>query len=295
MYLQRRIFGVLTLSVAVSTAFVTEPFIPPIFNVSKSGLPLASGLIFMTPTGPLAGTAVIMTNGGELIWSSPSGSSYGNLLTTTLDSQPVLTLWNGTGSESFEALGHGYGKVQIFDTTYTEIYSLCPDFNLSFPPNMIRPECQADTHESYLTERGSMIMSAYNYTQADLTSIGGPADGWIYDVLFFDVDIKTQKILFSWSAAAHVPINSTKLQLDGAGTAHSPFDFFHINSIQSVGDGYVVNGRHVWTVYKVDSRGEIEWEFEVCHPLYSYSVQIVDPDDRDRVVVTSSFQLAVNL
>jgi len=134
---------------------------------------------------------------------------------------------------------------------------------LNFPPNIPRFECQADIHESYVTERGSIILSAYNYTQADLTSVGGPADGWIYDGLFFYVDIKTQKILFSWSAAAHVPINSTKLPLGGAGTADNPFDFFNINSIQPVGNGYLVNSRHVWTVYKLDSKGKIEWEFEV--------------------------------
>jgi hypothetical protein len=172
---------------------------------------------------------------------------------------------------NFFQQGYGYGKVQIFDTTYKEIYSICPDFNLAFPPNTPPQECQADIHESYVTDRGSILMSAYNYTQADLTSIGGPADGWIYDGLFFEVDIKTQKILFSWSAAAHVPINATKLPFNPEvdGTAGSPFDYFHINSVQSVGDGYLVNSRHAWTVYKLDSKGIIEWQFEVRQSMPS--------------------------
>jgi hypothetical protein len=271
MHLRRYNFCALALCLEVATAFVTEPLIPPppIFEVTTSGLPLASGLIFLTPTNFTDGSAVIMTQNGTLIWSSPSGPSYGNFRVATLDSQPVLQLYNA--SVNFFQQGYGYGKVQIFDTTYKEIYSICPDFNLAFPPNTPPQECQADIHESYVTDRGSILMSAYNYTQADLTSIGGPADGWIYDGLFFEVDIKTQKILFSWSAAAHVPINATKLPFNPEvdGTAGSPFDYFHINSVQSVGDGYLVNSRHAWTVYKLDSKGIIEWQFEVRQSMPS--------------------------
>jgi hypothetical protein len=269
MYLQARL-AALVLGVVITSvsSFQTEPFIPPVFNVCKSDLPLASGLIFLTPLNLSNGSAVIMTDSGELVWSSAGEGSYSNFKTAALDHQPVLTFWNGTGNANFLLLGHGYGKVQILDNTYTEIYSICPDFDLNFPPRSPKFECQADLHESFLTDRGTLIVTAYNYTQADLTSVGGPVDGWIYDSLFFEIDIKTQHILFSWSAAAHVPINATKLPFPHDNTTTDPFDFFHINSIQPLGDGYLVNSRHIWTVYKLDSKGQIQWTFEV-RSLYS--------------------------
>jgi hypothetical protein len=265
MLLKCRIFNALLLSIAIATvsSFETEPFVPPTFNVTESGLPLASGLIFLTPLNTIVGSAVIMSGKGDLVWSTTESGSYTNLLTTSLHGQPVLTFWNGTGNANPLLSGHGYGKVQILDNTYTEIYSICPALNLNFPPGTTRYECQADIHESVVTDKGTLIVSAYNYTQADLTSVGGPADGWIFDGLFFEIDIETQDILFSWSAAEHVPINATKEPFTGGGTATDPYDYFHINSIQPVGDGYLVNSRHTWTVYLVNSKGQIEWEFEV--------------------------------
>ncbi|KUJ15115.1 uncharacterized protein LY89DRAFT_750346 [Mollisia scopiformis] len=265
MFVQRHIFCALSLGVAITTvsSFETEPFAPPVFNVTElSGLPLASGLVFLTPLNLTAGSAVIMTGSGDLVWSSEASGSYTNFLTTSLYGQPVLTFWNGTGNANPLISGHGYGKVQILDNTYTELYSICPDLNLNFPPAAIRYECQADIHESVVTDRGTLIVTAYNYTQADLTSINGTADGWIYDGLVFEIDIPTQEILFSWSAIEHVPVNATKLPLAGAGSSADPFDYFHINSIQPVGDGFLVNSRHTWTTYKIDSKGQIEWEFE---------------------------------
>lgn len=151
-------------------------------------------------------------------------------------------------------------------TFYTTLTRTSTQFTGSEPeilPGTTRYECQADIRESYVTERGSLLVIAYNVTQVNLTSVGGHADGWIYDGLVFEIDIKTQNSLFSWSAAAHVPINMTKLPLDDAGSAAVPFDFFHINSIQPVGDGYLVNSRHLWTMFLLDSKGQIRWQFEV--------------------------------
>jgi hypothetical protein len=39
------------------------------------------------------------------------------------------------------------------------------------------------------------LITAYNTTGADLTSIGGPDKGYVWDSLIFEIDIKTQKIL----------------------------------------------------------------------------------------------------
>jgi hypothetical protein len=245
-----------------SQSYKSVPFVIPTFNVTKSGKPLAPGYLFLTTTDAPYPASIIITDEGELVWASTSGD-FTNLNVQTLDSKPVLTYWNGTGSPDPQEAGHGFGRVHFLDSSYTAQYTICPDLDLS-ADGATKAECQADLHESYVTERGSLLVTAYNVTQADLTSINGPADGWIYDCLVFEIDIKTQKILFSWSAIkSGIPITDSKQPLGTSGTQTSPFDFFHINSIQSVGSNYLVNSRHTFTTYLLDSKGDIEWRFEV--------------------------------
>lgn len=83
---------------------------------------------------------------------------------------------------------------------------------------------QIQCHQAYVTDRGSLIVSAYNATPADLASVGGPTDGWVLDSMFYEIDIKTQEILFSWSALnAGIPVNATKLTAEGS-SQESPLD-----------------------------------------------------------------------
>lgn len=266
MYTIKNLLYALALSTPIKAwptqSFKTEPFTPPVFDISKSGADLAPGLLFITPTTETTGSAVIMTDNGDLVWSSDSGD-FTNFVATTLDYEPILTYWSGSGTANVALAGHGYGMVHILDLTYTEIYTVCPNFGLVTLDNE-QFECQADLHESYVTERGSIVVSAYNLTQADLTAVGGPADGWVWDSLFFDVDIKTGKTLFSWSALdAGISITDTKQPLSTSGNETDPYDWFHVNSVQSVGTSYLVNGRNVWTTYMVDSTGKIQWRLEV--------------------------------
>lgn len=245
-----------------SQSYRSVPFVIPTFNVTKSGKALAPGYLFLTTTSAPYPAAIIITDEGELIWASALGD-YTNLNVQKLNSKPVLTYWNGTGSPNPQEAGHGFGSVHILDSSYTAQHIICPDLDLS-ADGPTKADCQADLHESYVTERGSLLVTAYNITQADLTSINGPVDGWIYDCLVFEIDLKTQNIIFSWSAfKSGIPLTDSKQPLGTSGTKTNPFDFFHINSIQSVGGKYLVNSRHTWTTYFLDSKGHIEWRFEV--------------------------------
>ena len=246
-------------------SFRTAPaFRPPVLDIYKSGASLAPGYLMMSfipVTNEAETAAVIMTDTGDLVWNSPIGS-YSNVRVQSLDSEPVLTFWNGS------SIGEkGYGWVSILDTTYTEIYRVCPQIHVVTPGNTTF-SCYGDIHESYITDRGTMLMTVYNITAADLTSINGPKNGWIYDGLFYEIDIKTNRTLFRWSAyEAGLPLTSSKafpgpVQF-GNGTLDDPFDFFHINSVQLVGSHYLVDCRHYWSAYLVNSKGDIEWTIDV--------------------------------
>ncbi|KAJ5926625.1 hypothetical protein N7516_008398 [Penicillium verrucosum] len=38
-----------------------------------------------------------------------------------------------------------------------------------------------DMHENTITSDGTMLVTSYNVTQTDLSSVGGPENGWIID------------------------------------------------------------------------------------------------------------------
>lgn len=252
-------------------SFITEPtFHPPVFSIEKSGQQLAEGLIVVTPADEINSSDVVlgamepassllMTDDGELVWNGPIEVSA-NLFIQTLNGMPVLSRWTGVGSN----VGHGYGQVTILDTNYQNLHNICPKLGLVKPSVLPPTPCEADLHESFITDRGTIIVTAVNITQIDLTPVNGPADGWIYDDLFFEIDISTGEILFRWSALEHgIPLNETKV-VPGGGTGtgnnqSDPFDWFHMNSVQAVGNGYLANSRHCWTTYMLDHGGNVKW------------------------------------
>ncbi len=245
-----------------SQSYKSETFVIPEFNVTKSGKPLAPGYLFLTPAAAPYPASIIITDEGELVWASQTDTFY-NLNVQTLDSTPVLTYWEGVGSPNPQTQGHGYGQVQILDSSYIVKHTICPDLSLS-TEGATEVKCQADLHESYVTERGSVLVTAYNITEADLSDMNGPEQGWIYDCLIFEIDIETQNVLFTWSALrSGIPLADSKQAIGESGTQSNPYDVFHVNSAQAVEGGYLINSRHTWTTYFVNSEGAIQWRFEV--------------------------------
>ena len=190
----------------------TSPHNPPELEITTNGEPLAPGLLFITPSD---GTTVeatkdtaplIMTETGQLFWNGPS-TSANNLRVATYEGKSILTYWSGLSAPGAD-VGHGYGIVTFFDSTYSEILNVCPQFGLLTPGNDTYP-CQADFHESLVTDRYTLLVTAYNATEADLSSIGGPSSGWVFDSLFFELDPRTGNILFRWNALEHVPVSET--------------------------------------------------------------------------------------
>jgi len=242
--------------------FITEPqFNPPVFAVNKSGSELAGGLIVFTPVQVTNqdSAPMLMTDEGELVWNGPMQTST-NLFVQTLYGQPVLSYWSG---EIVIPIGLGYGNVTILDDQYNVLFTVCPDFPVLTATGPLTG-CTLDLHESAITDRGTLLVIVTNVTEADLTPVGGPKDGWLYENIFLEVDIKTQNILFQWSPlAAGIPLNSTNLPLLDTGKSPSdPFDWFHMNSIQAIGDAYLVDSRHTWSTYAINGNGEILWTIE---------------------------------
>ena len=247
--------------------YKSSPFNPPELEITTNGQPLAPGLIFITPsdTSTIEATKdtapLIMTDAGQLVWNGPT-TAANNLRVASYAGKSILTYWSGS-STSGTNTGHGYGNVTFLDTTYSEILDVCPKFGLVTPNNVTYP-CEADFHESFVTDRDTLLVTAYNVTPTDLSSIGGPSDGWVYDCLFFELDPKNGDILFRWSALEHVPVNDTQLGFAGRGgfNQSDPFDWFHMNSVVNIGNQFLVNSRHLWATYLITAKGDIVWTLQ---------------------------------
>lgn len=248
--------------------FKSSPYQPPTLDITTPGDQLAPGLLFFAQgtseiyntTFPKQTSPFIMTDTGELVWSGENGTFANNFKVDTLGGTPVLSYWAGVELAGTN-VGHYYGAVYVLDSNYEQIHKICPTLDIK-APSVVTSECLLDGHESYLTDQGTLIFTAYNITTADLSSIGGAVDGWVYDCLFYEIDIKTEEILFEWSSLEHVPINETQNPLGKAGVETAPFDYFHINSVQPINGGYLINARHTWSAYMLDCTGVIEWTIQ---------------------------------
>ncbi|KEF56327.1 uncharacterized protein A1O9_07908 [Exophiala aquamarina CBS 119918] len=240
---------------------------PPMLQTDRTGEALFDGLLVfdVAPGGPATAakqiSPYIMTDTGDLVWSGPVGPSY-NVRVQEYNGARVLTYFSGEGTAGASAVvGHGYGEIVVRDTSYNIIATVCPQFKNFTMETGVTAKCHSDLHESFITSRNTMLVSAYNTTRADLTSVGGPKDGWILDSIAAEVNITTGEVLFQWSPLAHLPINGSHYPLAGQGVNQSiPYDFFHINSIQLVGENYLINSRHYWTTFLVNPQGKILWE-----------------------------------
>lgn len=213
-----------------------------------------------------------MSDDNELIWQSVIGD-YSAFRTQTFEGKPVLTYFNGISLP--EPYGWGHGIIQILDDSYTSIYNISltaeeEDFVTIASLDPTQLVSYLDMHEARITAQDTILVTTYNVTQYDLSSVGGPKDGWVADSLFYELDIKTNEILFKWSALAHVdqiPIENVVdfYPIADYGMNQTiPYGYFHINSIDKFDDGsYVISSRYYCSIFKILKDGSVEWTLQV--------------------------------
>ena len=204
---------------------------------------VSPGLIFIAPynapTGQQAG-AVIVDNTGEPVWEHPlAGLVTTNLRVQRYRGREVLTWWDGVIRN-----GHGIGAYTIADEHYRPLRQVQAGNGL-----------QGDLHEFLLTDRGTVLLTAYQIVTRDLSSVGGSTTGMIQDAIFQELDLASGKVLLEWHSLDHIPMSESYWPV------YEPWDYVHINSIDVDDDGnLLVNSRNTHTVYKLDRQtGEVIW------------------------------------
>jgi hypothetical protein len=228
--------------------FVSRPDLAPPQIRLTGKLPAGPEFVFLaTGVGALGqGGCMIMNRDGELVWFSPdNGTSRMDFNVQEYQGEPMITWWEGR----IRAAGYGQGVGVMANSNYEVLHTVRAANGLN-----------VDLHEFNVTPRGTVLISAYRRAKADLSSFGGPVDGWVLGGVAQEIDIATGKLVFEWDGLSHVPISETHQPFAG-GQSDAPFNYFHINSVADHPDGdLLISSRNTWTVYKVSRKtGEIVW------------------------------------
>jgi hypothetical protein len=226
---------------------------PPRLAVTHKAVAVAPGYVFVAQKGGKAGTkggTVIADNQGRIRWFrqlvNPAEAT--DFRTQTYQGKPVLTWWEGSISKA----GVGRGSYVVYDDTYKKIASVKAGNAL-----------QGDLHEFRLTRRGTAFITVYHEVPLDLTSVGGPENGWAYDSVVQEIDVATGDVVFDWHSLEHVPL-AESMQANREPAKHAtkkrPLDYFHVNSIADAPDGNIlISGRNTSAIYLLARDGNVVW------------------------------------
>ena len=234
--------------------FKSSPLRPPQLNITGKASVNAGKYLFMTPKGPHreSGKPAIYTLDGDLVFIDETHEHTSDFKPQTFRNEKHLTFSHGfsTGAPN---PGHGYGKAVFLNHEYQQIEF---DLNETITSLIEDQPGNMDFHEHIMASPDTLFVTAYNNTPHDLSPIGGPKDGWLANSMFFEIEPLAGRVVSCWSAVDHILLSDSRLPLPsymGDGTKRAPYDHFHINSIQPLGDDrLLVNSRHTWCTYVLD-------------------------------------------
>ena len=230
--------------------FVSRPDLkpPPVKVLGDPGA-TSRGYVFLAPkmkvvqAGPM-----ILDDKGQVVWFKQLDThGVSDFRVQRYRGKPVLTWWRGQAP-----MGVGTGRYVIYDDTYHQIAQVRAGHGYA-----------GDIHEFLITKRNTALFPVYHQLHVDLTSVGGPKDGRIFDGIFQEVDIPTGRVLFEWHSWPAVGLKESYAPPPKAakGKKAPPYDYFHINSIDPEPNGnFLISARNTDALYEIDrTTGKILW------------------------------------
>jgi hypothetical protein len=248
-------FLLLCLAGNSSNAATTTTVNPPDVTVLQNSPGQADGLIFIAPKGAGIGGGPqpgpvgpeVVDSTGRVIWFLPvtNGQVAADFRVQSYRGKPVLT-W--AQQSNFGKLAEGESVNYIADNTYHVIATVKAGNGLN-----------ADAHEFLLTPQGTALVTIYDVVSADLTPVGGPKNGQVWEGSIQEIDVPTGKVIFEWRSLGKVGFDESYWPLPDSSTA--AWDYIHINGVALDDDGnLLLSARHTSTVYKIDRHtGEVIW------------------------------------
>lgn len=233
---------------------------------------VAPGFLFVAPFGSSLSGPLIYDHHGGLIWAG--GDAYAaedNRGPHVYNFYPCEYADAGTESEKLHlCLNRG---LQDVGTSRGEGLILGSDYQVVRGVHFNGTSPSVDIHEFTVVDNGTaVIMTQYRPTPADLSAYGIPGIGYVYDSVFQEQRLSDGAILFEWRSLDHIGLEESNVTFFG-GTAQSPWDYFHINSIHKAIDGsgdYLISARHTSAIYKISGRnGSVRWRLGGSHSNFT--------------------------
>lgn len=248
-------------SSSTTHSFVTHRYFrPPIVRMSGRDTDHSSGDVFLDAQNTGQNAPYFVTSNAELRWYHPTagpGSGKGpaafDVRVQMYKRRPYLTYWEGHLN-----FGVGNGVGVMLGEHYRRVHTVTAGAGYE--------RDGVDLHEFSIGPDGNAFVTVYAPVHANLRSVGGPANGTVFDCIAQEINIATNRVLWEWNALNHVPVNASYAPY----TPGQPFDYFHMNSIQELPNGHVIiSARHTWAVYDVTkSTGKINWVLGGRHPTF---------------------------
>jgi Arylsulfotransferase (ASST) len=218
----------------------------PILSVTATDRDPAAGDI-LTTNGPGPGQygPLIYTPRGRLVWFDhvPGGKTAENLSVQSYEGRHALTFWQG----KVLSLGFGQGEDVVLNSNYQTLARIPGGNGL-----------QADLHDFQIAPHDVSYTTAFNAIRCDLTPVEGVRDGVILDTAVQEIDMKTGLVRWEWHSLDHVGASESETSTP---TKPTPWDWFHINSIDLEPDGNIfISARSTWAAYQLEGgSGNILW------------------------------------
>jgi hypothetical protein len=229
---------------------------PVSVTITKRGA-TGDGDVFVAPQwGPVQDGPMILDANGNLVWFDRmrGDTSVASFSEQRYLGKPVLTWWQGTLAAGVGASGQDV----IFDNTYKQIATVTAGNGLN-----------TDLHAFVITPQNTALITADYPVYWDATSVkGGRKKQIVLDSVIQEIDIQTGLVLFQWDSLDHIPLAYTYQTVPQ--NSGSPFDAYHLNSIDLDHDGnLIISSRETWAAYKVNRQtGAVMWTLGGKHSSF---------------------------
>jgi EmrB/QacA subfamily drug resistance transporter len=213
---------------------------------------LAPGLIFTANFfnlnyPPLVGQSgpLILDHSLQPVWFQPVPENVvaSSLSLQRYEGKPALSWWQGvvTNTGATES-----GEYVVVDQHYRTVATLRG-----------RDGWKLTLHAFVISGEDAWVTANKDIAK-DLSGYGGAYNGALIDSAVQEYNLKTGKLLRTWDALDHVPLDESYATVPTNGF---PWDAYHVNAIDLLGNGtFVVSMRNTWAAYLVNANsGAIDW------------------------------------
>jgi hypothetical protein len=207
--------------------------------------PAAGDVLTTNGPGPGQYGPLIYTPQGRLVWFQKlaGGEAAADLSEQTYEGRRDLTWWRGR----VLSLGFGQGEDIVMNSHYQTVARVAGGNGL-----------RADLHDFQIAPHDVAYSTAFNPIRCDLRAAMGARAGTITDTAIQEIDMRTGLVRWEWHSLDHVGAAESEVQ---APTDSSPWDYFHLNSIDPEPDGDLfISARSTWAGYQLQgASGRILW------------------------------------